>query len=211
MFGRGGRLPVLAEISDPGDRGARPGALGRSQLEALREALDAVADCRAVLATGDEGKSTLAVGLATVVAAEGRRAILVECDLAVPTLAGRLGLDVVPGLHEYLRGEAEAARILQPLVLAGPASGRAVAPLVCVTAGTASADGPDLLGSDRFADAIERLRDAYELVVIDGPPLDAEYSLAKVAQLADATLVCADRVLPAKRVPIAVRGLVVRR
>ena len=67
----------------------------------------------------------------------GRRTVLVECDLARPRLAADLGLAPGPGLHEYLRWEAEAAEILQPLVLAGPAAAGAGEPLVCIAAGRA--------------------------------------------------------------------------
>jgi Mrp family chromosome partitioning ATPase len=207
---RRGRPPVLARISDPAEGTGRAGSLNRSQLEAFGEISEAVGDAGAVLATGDEGKSALALGLSTVATAKGRRTALVECDLAVPTLAERLGLARTPGLHEYLLGGAEAAQLLQPVVLSGPASAGAGAPLVCVTAGAATADGPDLLSSEGFGHAIERLRHAYDLLVLDGPPLGSGYSLSKVAAVADATLACLDRPLPARRLPVPVRGLVIR-
>jgi Mrp family chromosome partitioning ATPase len=209
MLRRRSGLPVLADVTD--SRQASSGSFDRAQLEAFGDVLEAVADCRAVLVTGDAGKATLAIGLATAAVVKERRTALIECDLAVPVLAQRLGLVQAPGLHEYLREEAEAAQLLQPAVLAGPAAAGAAAPLVCVTAGRATADGPTLLESGAFRHAIERLRSGYDLVVLDGPPLDAAYSLARVAQLVDVTLACAKRVLPAKRLPVAVRGLVICR
>lgn len=209
MFRGAGRPPVLAEISPPrGDR-VRPGALGRSQLEALGDVLRAVGDSRTVLATGDEGKSALALGLATVAAADGRRAALVECDLAAPTHARRLGLAAAPGLHEYLRGEAEAEQVLQALALAGPASGRAVAPLVCVTGGTPTPDGPALLRSPAFGHAVAKLSSAYDLLVLDGPPAHEETSLTAVAALADTTLASCSRSAAPETRGIRVDGLVI--
>lgn len=210
MFRRRGRPPVLAEISGRKDGQARPGALSRSELETFGALLNAVRDSRAVLATGEEGKSAVALGLAAAATVQGRRAALVECDLAKPALAARLGLATVPGLNEYLRSEAAAAQILQPMALAGPASGRATDPLVCVAAGMPSADGPTLLASWDFEHAIGKLRGAYDLVVLDGPPLDDPYSLSEVAKLVDATIACVRRPLPAKRLPVAVRGLVIQ-
>jgi len=162
-----------------------------------------------VLATGEEAKSSLALGLATAAAVEGRRAALVECDLASPTLAARLGLAAAPGLHEYLREEAEAPQILQSLVLAGPASGHAAAPLVCVTAGTPSPDGPALLASQGFQHAIAKLRSAYDLLVLDGPPLE-DPALPAAAAQADGTLVCASRSEIPGKFPVPVMGFALR-
>jgi Mrp family chromosome partitioning ATPase len=210
MLRRRRRPPVLAEIPDMRD-GERPGSLDRAELGALGGLLNAVRDSRAVLATGDEGKSALALGLATVAAAEGARVALVECDLTGPVLAARLGLAAAPGLHEYLRGEAEAPQILQSLVLAGPASARAAAPLVCIPAGRPASDGPTLLASEAFAHAIAKLRGAYDFLVLDGPPLEDESSLAAAASRADATLACVSGAEIPRTLPGPVTGLVVQR
>jgi tyrosine-protein kinase Etk/Wzc len=182
----------------------------RSELNAFEIALRAVGDSRVVLATGMGSKSALALGLATVAAVKGSRTALVECDLPRPSLAARLGLAPTPGLSEYLREEAEAGRILQPLVPAGPASGGATAPLTCVVAGEPGSDGPALLASEAFDHAIAKLRSAYDLVVLDGPPLRDELALLAVVTQADKTLACGSAsVIPRKPV-VRVDGLVVQ-
>ncbi len=193
---RGGRMPsVLAEISArlPGE--PPTWRLRRADYEALASLLNALRGARAVLVTGDEeGKSAAAVGLATVATAAGRRTALLECDLESPSLAEAVGLAGAPGLHEYLRGEASARQILQPLVLAGPASGGASAPLTCVVAGAATPNAATLVASNDFEHALLKLRNAYDFVVVDGPPLAAGGgSLAAVAMQVDATLACVDR------------------
>ena len=86
----------------------------------------------------------------------------------------RSGWRPPPGLHEYLLGDASAPQILQSAVLAGPKSRGAESPLVCVVAGRPAADGAALLASEGFRHAISKLRNAYELVVLDGPPLGSE-------------------------------------
>lgn len=202
------RPPVLAELPAPSGEPRRPGALGGAELETFGRLLGALGGARAVLATGGEGKSRLAIGLATAAATEGRRAALVECDLAAPSLAARLGLEPAPGLHEYLRLEAEAPQILQPLVLAGPGSAAAAAPLACVVAGRPAPDAAPLLASPHFAHAIAKLRAAYDLVVLDGPSL-VDPSLPTVAAQSDAALACVVSPRSWKRLPIAVRGLVI--
>jgi Mrp family chromosome partitioning ATPase len=204
--------PVLAAISatrPPGE--ARAWRLRRADYEALGSLLkERMQGAGTILFTGAErGKSAAAVGLATVATAAGRLTALLECDLSRPRLAADLGLAGAPGLHEYLRSEAGAPQILQPLILAGPASGGAVAPLTCIVAGAPAAEGRALLAADDFAHAISKLRNAYDLVVVDGPPLGRdEGSLVEVARQVDATLACVAGDKPPRKPPVPIAGLV---
>jgi Mrp family chromosome partitioning ATPase len=199
---------VLAEVPVSRRAPGRPGALGRAELQAYSTLANNLAAVGSVFLTGP-AKSEVALGLAAGATAEGRRVALLECDLAAPTLARTLGLAPEPGLHEYLRGEAEATQILQSLVLAGPASGRATEPLVCVVAGELESNPVALLDSERCDHAIERLRRAYELLVIDGPPLEEDAdSLRALAEHAELTLTCGPRRGAPKRPPIPLGGLV---
>jgi succinoglycan biosynthesis transport protein ExoP len=206
------RAPVLAEIGSAAE-GPRAGALRRADLDALRGLLKRLADRRVLLLTGEDGvKSEIAIGLAAVAGASGRATALLECDLARPRLAEMLGLRSRPGLHEYLRWEASAPEILQPLVLAGPASAGAADPVVCVVAGAPTSNASTLLASESFRHTTAKLRSAYELVVVDGPPLAHDGgSLAIAAAEADSTLACisAGASLP-KKLPVPVAGLVQR-
>lgn len=205
--GRAGR--VLAEIPAKGGDGSRPGALSRGELRGYSRLAEALAGTRVVLAIGP-ARSDAALGLATVATSEGRRVALLEADLVAPSLADRLGLAPTPGLHEYLRGGADARRILQSLVLAGPAASGATQPLVCVVAGEPASGALPLLESERCRGAIERLGTAYELVVVDGTPLDADVrALHALASLADATVACGARAELPKRPSDPITGLVV--
>jgi Mrp family chromosome partitioning ATPase len=107
-------------------------------------------------------------------------------------------------LHEYLRGEAEPAQILQPLVPAGPASGGAADHLACIVAGSPTTAATSLLASDRCRHAVAMLRSAYDRVVLDGPPLGGERSsLEALAADAEAVIVCGRREELPKRPPVA--------
>lgn len=204
---RGRTRRVLAEVPARRDPAARPGALRRDELEAYSRLEAALGGTGIVLATGP-AKSRVAVGLAAAAVATGRRAALVEADLAGPSLAGVLGLEAAPGLHEYLSGEVESQEALQALVLAGPASGGAIEPLVCVVAGEPGS--PALLDSDRCRQALAGLRESYELVVVDGvPPDGARLALIALAEVADATLACGTAAELRGKLPIPVTGLVV--
>jgi hypothetical protein len=187
---RGGRrkLPVLAEISGPVSGETRAWSLRRADLEALARPQGGLDDNRLVLVMGDE-RMAGAIALAGAASAAGRLAALVECDLAQPRVAVELGLSPAPGLHEYLRWEATAAEILQPLVLAGPAARGAIDPLVCVTAGRPAADAATLVNLESFRHALAKLRAAYDLTVLIGPPLEIVRGAPEaIADRADAVL-----------------------
>ncbi len=208
MLGRRSKHRVLARVPASSGSATRQGALGRGELDAYSALALALAGSRAVLSTGP-ARSQVALGLAAAATAQGRRVALLECDIASPGLAGLLGLAATPGLHEYLRGEVDAARILQPLVLAGPASGRATEPLACIVAGEPEPEPAALLDSDRCVHATGKLRRAYDLLVINGPAVGPTPGpLRALADQVDTTIVCGEKGEIPKRLPIPVDGLV---
>jgi polysaccharide biosynthesis transport protein len=121
-----------------------------------------------------------------VSAAAGTTTVLVECDVERPRIAADLGLSPTPGLHEYLRWEVTPAEIVQPMTLVGSASSPDAGPLACVCAGRPAHDARTLLGLGSFHHMTRKLRDAYERVVLLGPPLEgAGGALSSTAAEAD--------------------------
>jgi polysaccharide biosynthesis transport protein len=184
------KLPVLAEIGAPASSNGRAWGLRRGDLEALRGVLGEVGERRVVLVTGEEAPAaTLAVALAGVGASTGTATALIECDVERPRIAADLGLSPAPGLHEYLRWEVTPRDIVQPLTLAGSASAPDARPLACICAGRPARDARVLLGLGSFHHMTTKLRDAYELVVLLGPPLEgAGGALSSAAGEADCVL-----------------------
>ncbi len=185
-----GKLPVLAEIGAPTSSTAGAWGLRRGDYEQLRGLRERLDGRRVVLVSGDEAATpTVAVGLAGAAASAGAVTALIECDVERPRLAEALGLAPTPGLHEYLRWEATPVDVLQSLSPVGPASDPGAGPLVCVCAGRQSGDSRTLLGLGSFRHMTAKLRGAYELVVLLGPPLEgAGGALGSVAAEADGAL-----------------------
>jgi Mrp family chromosome partitioning ATPase len=183
------RLAVLAEIGAPASSDGLAWGLRRDDLEQLSGVRGELGTARVVLVTGEEAaRGTLAVALAGVAAAAGTTTALVECDFERPRLAAELGLAPTPGLHEYLRWEATPADVVQPLTPAGAAAS-AAATLVCVCAGRPSGASRALLGLGSFRHMTAKLRDAYELVILLGPPLEgAGGALGLAAEASDCSL-----------------------
>lgn len=190
MLGGRSKLPVLAEIAGPSPEEPRAWALGRRDLARLSETLPHLAGRRVVLVAGeDEAARVAAIGVAAAAAGSGRRTVLLECDFQRPQLAAALGLQPEPGLHEYLRWEAQPEEILQPLLLTGPAAAGAAGPIACVCAGRPAPNAGTLLGLGSFAHALAKMGHAYELVVLLAPSLVADpESVQGLARQADAVL-----------------------
>jgi len=211
------RLPVLARVSGP-PKDARVWSLRQADFKALETALQRLEAQRVVLVGGErEATPVAALALAAAAAASGRRTILVECDLAQPHLAAHVGLAAAPGLHEYLRWEAEPADVLQPVALGGPAANGSDDPLACVCGGRPASKAETLLGLQSFAHMVKKLRAAYELVLLSAPPpLEEPGPCLAAARQADAVVAATpasaagDRALAKaiKRLPIPALGAI---
>jgi polysaccharide chain length determinant protein (PEP-CTERM system associated) len=109
-----------------------------------------------------EGKSTLSVGLASALAREpGRRILLVEADLRRPSLTKTLGLPPALGLTEWLNGTLDYVPV------------RSVEPggFFLVLAGETGLKRPELLGSPRMDALLRAGRRLFDLVLLDAVPV----------------------------------------
>jgi succinoglycan biosynthesis transport protein ExoP len=112
-------------------------------------------------ASKGEGKSTTAVNLATAMAMDGKRVILVDVDLRRPNVHRLLRLESSPGISEVLVGRHAVEGVIK---------NTHVENLRVVTAGPIPPNPAELLGSHAFADAIESLEKLADVVVFDTPP-----------------------------------------
>ena len=131
-----------------------------------------------------EGKTTTAGNLAVAFAQAGRRTLLVDADLRKPGIHRMFDLPNAYGLSTLFRSE-EAS--LEQLVNTTEQEGLSV-----MTSGPLPPNPAELLGSKRFTAILHRLRDAYDLVVIDSPPLQAVTDAAILASVTDGTLFVID-------------------
>ena len=131
-------------------------------------------------AVPEEGKSTFAAGWARNAAQAGWKVLLVECDFARPSLAPRLGCEASPGLGEVLSGKLIGSR---------RAVFRRVLPkLDVIPAGLANGDPQELLASARMTRLIESARNAYNLIILDTPPVLPVADALVLGRMADATI-----------------------
>lgn len=147
---------------------SRPNSAFAEAVRSLRTALllsDVDRPPRTILFTSSvpgEGKTTTALAVARASAKAGQRVVLVDTDLRHPSLHYALDVPNDSGLVSVLSGEAR----LEDVIEIDPRSG-----MHFLTAGPPAPNPPDLLGSARMHQILARLKDAYDLVIVDTPPV----------------------------------------
>jgi capsular exopolysaccharide synthesis family protein len=110
----------------------------------------------------EEGKSSAVCNLAIAVAQSGKRVMVVEADLRRPRATGYLGLPRGCGVTSILVGTAKVGEAVQ---MWGDDE------FAVLASGPAAPNPSELLGSNRMGRLLEDLRDAYDMVLVDAPPV----------------------------------------
>ncbi len=126
-----------------------------------------------------EGKSTIALGIATAMAADlDSPIVLVELNLTRPTVHKSLGIPALPGLSEYLRGECPLPSALRQIT----------ENLFVLPAGDCRNDPARLIRMLTRANLLLRMDNSGAVLVLDLPPvLTASYGVL-ASSMADAVV-----------------------
>lgn len=149
----------------------------------------------------DEGKTLVAANTAVTLAKYSCcKTLLVEGDLHRPSLVDLLGLRELPGLsHWWSAGEQELTRAVYRL------NGL---PLWLLPAGEPFDQPSDLLRSERFRKAFQRLSDGFEWIVVDSPPMFPIVDVNLWSRMLDGTLlVVREGVAPVKALKSGLQAL----
>jgi succinoglycan biosynthesis transport protein ExoP len=128
-----------------------------------------------------EGKSTVAAGIATMLAQSGRRTLLVDCDVRNPSLSRALAPNAKVGFLEVVTGEAN----LTQAVLRDSDTKLAFLPTVL---NQGARNPTELLGSPEALRLIEAFKVGYEFVIIDMAPLVSTVDIRAASRIIDSYL-----------------------
>lgn len=208
-----GSVPLLASVADPEDRDDTPADyVVKKPLSSFAESVRAM---RASIlfsrlghhiqiitltsALPSEGKTTTALCLARVAAQSGLRVILVDCDLRRRNVNRLLGFEPAVGMVEVLNGSAS----LEQATMLDEPSGARILPLA-----KNSFTPKDVFGTEPMVQLLGRLRQTYDLIILDTAPVLAVSDTRLVASQSDAVVFLARwRKTPEKAIGQAIRIL----
>ena len=123
-----------------------------------------------------DGKSTLSSNLAVTMAQSGRKVLLIDADFRRPRIAKIFGIDAQIGMAAVVAEKAE----LDQAIYASP-----VANLSIMPGGARPSNPAELLSSRRFKHLVDLLREKFDMIIIDTPPLLAVSDPGAVAAIVD--------------------------
>jgi len=174
--------PVVVASAEPTSPAAESYRSLRTSLQFLRQ--ERMLRSLVVTSPGvGEGKTSTLANLGVVFAQAGERVVLVSCDLRRPRIGDFFGLPERSGLTCVLQGQ----RRWQETLLTVPGYDR----LSLLPAGPVCANPAELLNSAAAREVFAQLADAFDMVLIDSPPLLPVTDAAILSQHADATLMVA--------------------
>ncbi len=127
-----------------------------------------------------DGKTTTSLNLALALAERGDRVVLVDADLRRPSIAKATGLEQAVGLTTVLIEKVPLRQALQTWTVSN---------LDVLTSGEIPPNALQLIDSPKTRNLIARLKDLYDYVVIDAPPLLSVVDASLLAREVDGTIV----------------------
>ncbi|MGM9615437.1 MAG: CpsD/CapB family tyrosine-protein kinase [Oscillospiraceae bacterium] len=133
-----------------------------------------------------EGKSLTSMNLAYTIAEAEKKVILIEGDMRLPTVAKRLGLSATPGLSNLLVGLNSVSNALQEYQVKLDDK---VLSFDVIAAGDIPPNPSELLGSERMMALLEKLRERYDYILLDLPPVTAVTDAVVASHMVDGMVV----------------------
>jgi capsular exopolysaccharide synthesis family protein len=125
-----------------------------------------------------EGKTLTAINLAANMASTGRKKVLLmDMDLRKSCVASELGMAADSGLSEFLSGAISKEQILRNSVVPG---------LSIIVGGKTISSPADMLAGERFRSLLQGLREQFDLIILDTPPILPVPDVVTISEQVDA-------------------------
>ncbi|HQY51164.1 MAG TPA: polysaccharide biosynthesis tyrosine autokinase [Ignavibacteria bacterium] len=136
-----------------------------------------------------EGKTIVSSNLAGSFAQAGKKVLIMDCDLRKPRIHNVFETDKFPGLSDYLFTNVTLEDITRPTPMDN---------LHFITSGTIPPNPSELLGSVQMKQFINKLKEIYDIVILDSPPFITVTDSEILYNITDGTiLVCQANKTPA--------------
>jgi capsular exopolysaccharide synthesis family protein len=129
--------------------------------------------------TSGEGKSFVALNLAAIFSVSDKKAVVVGLDLRKPAMQKYTDIPNKEGVSTYIIGRSTLESIINTTEYPG---------LSVITSGPVPPNPAELFETKQFAQLIKELRERYDYVILDTPPVALVTDAMLIGQHADATI-----------------------
>lgn len=132
--------------------------------------------------TPNEGKTTVSLRLAQSLAEDEKKVIFIDADLRKSVVVGRYGIngeEKIKGLSHYLSGQESLDNVV---------CNTDINNFDIIVAGPSTPNPTELIGNQYFEDMITTLREKYDYILVDAPPLGSVIDAAILAKVCDGTI-----------------------
>jgi len=131
-----------------------------------------------------EGKSTVSINIAVSMAQAEKKVLLIDCDLRRPSLHRTFAFNHLTGLTNILIEDIEYTDVLH--------EAEGIKGLHVIGSGPIPPNPAELLGSNKMKNFVQKMKNEYDMVILDAPPIGMVTDSAVLSTIVDGTiLVCA--------------------
>ena len=162
-----------------------PRTLVAESFRSIRSALFYVASekrCKNILVTSSvsgEGKTFVSINIALAMALSGKKTCVMSMDLRKPKLSAYMGLPNKTGLSSYLVGKCGKEEIVHPAQYKD---------LYLIPSGPEPPNPSELLLKEKLDDLMEHLEEAFDVIVMDSPPIGLVSETMDLLRFSDVNL-----------------------
>lgn len=140
-------------------------------------------------AVPNEGKSFVASNLAAIYARHHKRVLLLDCDFRRPSISSLFGLNNDRGVLDWLNSPGTGMPRSSEMLSDDHLGITSVSEnLWVLTSGGTTHRATEIIGQDRFNQLIWRLKELFEIIIVDTPPAGLFPDAFFLAEFADQTL-----------------------
>ena len=125
-----------------------------------------------------EGKSTVAVNLTISLAQLNKRVVLIDCDMRLPTVMSKLNLESQEGLSNFLSGMIKDVPVVHVNSMG----------IDIIPSGAIPPDATALINSELMVTLVEMLKESYDYIVFDFPPINIVSDAMLLSKMVDGYL-----------------------